>query len=607
MNYSENKWTLFDSKGNTVPPRPVQIEIINEILSAVDQGYKNIILEAGTGIGKSVIATTISNYFDKTYIVTMTNQLLQQYLHDFEDILKQIKGRGNYQCNYGGNCEECKIKKRNEELFKKYRQALKQYKENPGKYLKPEKPKKLKKCGVQLHEDDTYCPYSQALKEAKENQNVITNYDFLHYAGNYAKILPDRDLIIFDESHNFEKKVMQLIIHTFNRKTIYHDFQIDIFDSIVEHGMTLESIKKTSYWINICEKIIQITQNKKRNYINTEYGIIDDETEKLMENDETIQNYDADIKKYDDIINILKKEDWIIETPTKKQIINDETYLTKNKEAGLQVELKPLTIIDYTDTLLHFGETRLFMTGTLGSKDMFCKWIGIDPNETYYIYKKSPFPVENRPIIRDYACKMSGRNKDTGEPNWKNDDALLKIYDILEDHPNEKGVIHVSSNEQAWWILNELRQYTRRWFKIAYGKDREQIIRDFEEDEGNMVLIGAGIKDGIDLKHDKCRFQIIYKMPFPSLAGTQINIRKRYDPVWYIYQTVMPLMQAYGRGIRDKTDWCKTYVLDSDFDNLLRNYHYLFNEYFLEAVEGLVIERPRRVKRVPRKQKMEAK
>ena len=85
------------------------------------------------------------------------------------------------------------------------------------------------------------------------------------------------------------------------------------------------------------------------------------------------------------------------------------------------------------------------MTGTLGDKDMFCKWIGIDPKETHYIYQKSPFPVEHRPIIRDYAGKMSGRKND-GEPNWKNEDALLKIHDILEDHPNEKGVIHVSSN-----------------------------------------------------------------------------------------------------------------------------------------------------------------
>ena len=67
----------------------------------------------------------------------------------------------------------------------------------------------------------------------------------------------------------------------------------------------------------------------------------------------------------------------------------------------------------------------------------------------------------------------------------------------------------------------------------------------------------------------------------------------------------MPLMQAYGRGIRDENDYCTTYVLDSDFDRLLNDYSYLFNEYFLEAVRGFVpkrdkVRRVRRVKRVPR-------
>ena len=621
MNFSENEWTLFNKKTNKmIPPRPMQVDIINEILHAIDQGYSNIILEAGTGIGKSVCATTISNYFGSSYIVTMTNQLLQQYLNDFDYMVKQIKGRSNYTCNYGGNCEDCQVVTENQKMYENYLKALKDFRDHPDKYAKPEKPIKKKKChhieveinikGKEIERMVSDCPYVIELKKALESNQIITNYDFLHYAGNYAGILPERDLIIFDESHNFEKKVMQLVIRTLNRKVIYNDYNFDIFDAIVEKKMTLKEVKKSSYWIGVVNKIIDIIAQRKSAYIKSSYGGLDAfEMENALKDDENLKKFDKDLGRFDELVNILENEKWIIEMPTKKQILNDDTYLTKNKQAGLEVDFKPLTITDYTETLLHFGETRLFMTGTLGSKDMFCKWIGIDPDDTYYIYQKSPFPVENRPIIRDYAGCMSGLNRNVNPPipNWKNEDALLKIYDILEEYPDSKGVIHVSSNDQAWWIVNELKKYTRRWFNVAYGKDREQKIKDFEDDTGNMVLVGAGIKDGIDLKDDKCRFQILFKMPFPNLGGAQVNIRKRYDPVWYIYQTVMPLMQAYGRGIRDVTDWCTMYVLDSDFDNLLQNYHYLFNEYFLEAVEGLVIEKPKRVKRVPRKQKIEAK
>lgn len=607
MIFSAENFTLKDCT-----PRPEQTVIIEEILTAIENGYRNIILEAGTGTGKSAIATTIANYVENSYIVTMTNQLLQQYLHDFNYMVKEIKGRSNYSCNFKDNCDNCHVKEENNIKLRNYNQALKDYKSNPNQYAKPEKPILLNNCGKKEEGKAPavypFCPYIRALKGALKHDHVISNYDYLYIAGNYAGILPERDLVIFDEAHNLEKKIMQLITSTLNRKTIYRDYEIDIFDGITEHNMTLKSISEPKYWIGICEKLVSIVSNRMNSYIDNEYGNNDNSIilNQLLENDDVVRNYNKDIEKYDKLIKSLKEEKWIIELPTKKDILADDSYLTNAKVKGLTVEFKPLTVSEYTESLFHFGKIRLFMTGTLGSKDKFCNWLGIDPNETYYIYQKSPFPVEHRPIIRDYAGKMSGRNKRSNLPNWKNEEALIKIHDILEEHPNEKGVIHVSSNEQAWYIRNELNRYLRRPLQVAYGRTREESIEKFEEWDGNMVLIGAGIKDGVDFKGDKCRFQILFKMPFPNLGGAQVNIRKRYDLVWYIYQTVMPLMQAYGRGIRDDEDYCVTYVLDSDFESLINDYTYLFNEYFIEAIEDFTpkqsngVRRVRRVKRVPR-------
>lgn len=96
------------------PPRLEQKNIINEICSAMEMGFKNIILEAGTGIGKSAIVTTVAKMVEDSYILTMTNQLQTQYLQDFEYMLTEIKGRSNYACNYGGSCAECQMEKDNE-------------------------------------------------------------------------------------------------------------------------------------------------------------------------------------------------------------------------------------------------------------------------------------------------------------------------------------------------------------------------------------------------------------------------------------------------------------------------------------------------------------
>ena len=549
-------------------PRPGQEEIIDEIIYAIDEGYTNIILEAGTGIGKSAIATTIANYMETSYIITMTNQLQEQYLNDFEYMLSEIKGRGNYDCLIEGKCEPCSI---NEEYAIQLDSYRKQKKINP----KIEKPKKPKKCKS--------CPYTQAVNTALANPVIITNYDYLYYAGNYAAVLPERDLLVLDETHNFEKKMMQLVTVTLNRKTILKDYEFDIFDGLY-NGLTLKQMNGPLYWIGVCDKLINLTKIQELQYIEETYGSRENILISDSFNDDKLNYYTRKLDQFNELRKQLKDNDLIIEIPTKKEIQQDDYRV------GLKAEFKPLLVKEYSESLLRFGETRLFMTGTLGNKDKFCQWIGINPDETYYIYVKSPFPKENRPIIRDYVGNMK-------RGNWKNINGLYKIEELLDKHSTEKGVIHVSSNQQAWWLKQELS--CNHKILIASGKDRAKYIEQFEKSRKPAILIGAGIKDGVDFKGDKCRFQILYKMPFPSLAGKQVNIRKRYDLSWYMYQTIMPLMQAYGRGIRDMDDYCTTYVLDADFETLLSNYKYLFNEYFLEAIDGLSITRKRRKVKVP--------
>ena len=524
------------------PPRPEQKQIINEIIEAIEMGFKNIIIEAGTGTGKSAIATTIANYVGDSYILTMTKQLQNQYLDDFEYMLAEIKGTSNYSCNLRPtNCDDCM-----------------QLDANRGR-----------------HKD---CKYKQAIEYAKAHPCVITNYDYLFYAGNYAETFGPRDLLVLDESHNLEKKIMHLIGKTLNRQIISKNYGLDIFYPITK-GATLKSIDNVDYWINTLHEL----ESRARSNIRTAV------------NRKNRELYTKDKLKFQYLIKQLEDEDtrFIIELPSKKDIVHDKPKNGKY-ESGLKAEFKPLTISDYSEQLLHFGSIRLFMTGTLGSKDAFCEWIGIDPKETYHKYVKSPFPKNNRPIIKSYVGSMSGRKG--RNPNWRNPAAISKIQRIIKKHSHEKGVIHTSSNQQAWFIKKMLHS-KNIW--VAQGHTREDTIRRFESATGPVVLVGAGLKDGVDFKHDKCRYQIMFKMPYPSLAGKQVNIRMHYDHSWYAYQTIMPLMQAYGRGIRDMDDHCILYVLDSDFDKLLKKYSYLFNEYFLEAIKGTVKPKKQILKPIP--------
>ena len=524
-------------------PRNSQIKLINKINWAIGEGYKNIILEAGTGTGKSAIATTLANMYEDTYILTMTKQLQEQYLDDFSDMLVEIKGRGNYKCNYKGSCDFC---------------------------IKAEY--NLRRCSD--------CEFSMAFKKAKESPNVITNYDFMYYMGVSNRMLDSRELLILDEAHNLERKMLMLSSHELNREYIATKFGIDIFDPIMNNTKSINNLKRDSqYWIDLCDELVGKCSANIKEIEGDGKETVQVTLDEFESNPSRFSNFDyaekqqleTDMKAFNSISLGLKSEDLIIDLPELNKI--------RDNSMDISADFKPFSVSEDTQELLKLGNIRIFLTGTLGNMEKFCKWNNIDVDETYYIYEKSPFDVSKRPIFIDFVGKMSGKRR--GIPNWKNEKAILKIKEILDNHPGEKGVIHTSSNEQAFWIIEQLKEYP---LMFVGGEDRNYILKDFAENEDDIILIGASIKDGVDFKDDLCRFQIIFKVPYPQL-NEQVIYRKNLDPSWYYYQAIMAIMQAYGRGIRDKDDWCELYIIDSDFKNLFDFNRRFFNEYFIEAIQ----------------------
>lgn len=541
-NNSNLDWMIYWSLPR-YNPRNSQIRIINEINVAIKNGYKYIILEAGTGIGKSAIATTIANMYEDSYILTMTKQLQEQYLDDFSDMLVEIKGRGNYRCNYKGSCDFC---------------------------IKAEY--NLRRCAT--------CEYNLAFRRAQEAKNVITNYDYLYYAGVASPLLDSRELLILDEAHNLERKMLMLSSSELNREYISTKFGIDIFEPLMFATKSINELKRNSkYWTQLCDDLIKECKKRIKKIegdANKSVQVTLDEFESdptKYSNYDYVekQNLEQDIKTFAAIGAGLSDDDLIIDLPDKKPILEGKM--------DISAEFKPFSVSDDTQRLLAMGNICIFLTGTLGNKDKFCEWNNINPEETYYIYEKSPFEVANRPIYVDFVGRMSGSRR--GVPNWKNEKAIQKIKELLDKHQGQKGVIHTSSNAQAFWIMEKLKDYN---LVFVGGEDRNYTLKEFTESDDSIVLIGASIKDGVDFKGDLCRFQIVFKIPYPQL-NEQVKYRRDLDPKWFYYQTVMALMQAYGRGIRDHDDWCVMYIIDSSFKQLFDYNRGFFNEYFIEGIQ----------------------
>ena len=208
-------WSLKDFE-----PRKEQVRIIDKIVDAMKQGYQNIVLEAGTGVGKSAIATTIANYVGDTYILTRTKQLQEQYLKDFDYMLTEIKGRNNYVCytestnDFTFTCDSCD---------------------------------KGKPC--------TNCSYQTQKRKAMFADATLANYDYLYFSSLYSDNWEQRKLIVLDEAHKFESFIMGKVTRTFSDNYCKNTYGIDIFSSI-RNGDSLTNWIDPSAWIPIIEKII---------------------------------------------------------------------------------------------------------------------------------------------------------------------------------------------------------------------------------------------------------------------------------------------------------------------------------------------------------------
>ena len=505
-------------------PRLGQLEIIQDIYDAIRKGYKYIVLEAGTGTGKSAIATTLAKMYESAYILTMTKQLQSQYSSEFDFPL--VKGRGNFAClndNLETTCDmgTCKTTPNSSNFFCQYGVA-----KNPT--LDAELAFEDSFGGSVFYQSGSHCHYWNQKANAINSPITLMNYDYAIMELNYVKHFGTRSLLILDEAHNIENKLMATMEVTLYNRTLEKDINKAISKETLKDGeledwkMEIEAIGDSYEDIDLKE----VTKNKADRIRST-------------------------ISRLKTLRNNLEKEpkNWVIDT--------DEFGVT----------FKPLRVHHYAkDNLLKYGDVVIFMSATILSHKMFSKWLGLNPAEVYHIKVDSPFTKEKRPIILDLAGKMSANRIKNTAPK-----TIPILQEILKKHEGDKGLIHTHSYKCQQYITSQ---------------NREQILNFFEKDENPLVLISPSMSEGVDLPYDKCRFQVIYKIPFPYLGDKQVNMRMKRDKKWYAYKTVMTLMQAYGRGMRAEDDSCYTYIIDSDINMLFKSpmYRSLIPDFFKEAV-----------------------
>jgi Rad3-related DNA helicase len=120
---------------------------------------------------------------------------------------------------------------------------------------------------------------------------------------------------------------------------------------------------------------------------------------------------------------------------------------------------------------------------------------------------------------------------------------------------------------------------------IHDSDNREEVLKKHMRSSKPTVLLSPSMTEGIDLKEDLSRFQVICKVPYPYLGDKLIKKKMHKWKWWYSFQTAKTIIQSAGRSVRSVDDKAVTYVFDSDWERFYSRNEHLFPLDFRECIE----------------------
>jgi Rad3-related DNA helicase len=151
----------------------------------------------------------------------------------------------------------------------------------------------------------------------------------------------------------------------------------------------------------------------------------------------------------------------------------------------------------------------------------------------------------------------------------------------MDEHKGEKGIIHTHTFKTANFIKKHIRS---RRLILHNSENREEMVQKHLSSDKDTILLSPSLAEGIDLRDDLSRWQVICKVPYPYLGDKLVRKRMNRRKQWYPYQTAKTLIQATGRSVRSDTDRATTYILDENWGLFFRKNGCMFPTSFKKAL-----------------------
>lgn len=389
------------------------------------------------------------------------------------------------------------------------------------------------------------CPYYNKRNEMLKSQFSALNYSMFFSLPSHLK---RRQIIVCDEGSELEDQL------------------VGQFTCEVE----LPFLKKMELGVNSLPT--EKTDVKLYGWVKNLLGIVTEKVEDLktiLSSGSKSENFKLKAD-YTKLLNLQSSLQMLVE------YYYSAKYLYESTDDGKKLRFIPLKTDVLANEIFGYADTVIIMSATIIDPKNFCKNLGITDYE--YIETGSVFESKKSPIYIMAKQKVNYANLKSLLPEM-----VKQVRGLLENHKDEKGIIHTHTQYIADYIKDNLR--SSRLLCRETGIKNEDILTWHEETDEPTVLVSPSMSYGVDLKGDLAKFQIIMKAPWLPTKEIRINKMMNSDKQWYANKMLCTLVQACGRGIRSKEDECVTYILDgSTYDCIAKNKTRL-PKFFLDRLQ----------------------
>ena len=539
----------LDAKFALKSYRPGQKEAIKSVLRAFANGKKYVLLEGPTGTGKSAIAHTVAQFFEKSYYLTPQKILQDQLMRDFGDNgdkkrpdlfeMVDLKGRNAYPCVYWSN-KLADIDNQHPDFAKLWGLNSQNLGCDQGE-CKRRGHAKLDEC----FNSNPPCPYFQRLNKAVSSKICLMNFSSFLFQTTYTERFEPRRLMVLDECHNVEDILSKFVeIKISDRYFQFDGIRFPKLDSVseyIDYFLEIDIVNRIQLQITLAKSIPDPQQEQEWTNLLVKYRA-------LLESE---------------------PEEWVCD------------YSEVSSGASRTVIIKPIFVQRFArEMLFSMADYFLMMSATVLSKKVLCQALGLSLDEAFFLQLGCNFPVENRQVLYQPSGKMTYNEKAETLPKLAAD-----VDRICSKHIGERGIIHAHTFEICEYLMRNCKSKSRFLYQKSsyFDGDRDAVLEEHAKIT-DAVILAPAMHEGLDMKDDLGRFQIICKVPYPSKGDPQVSARMELAPMYYDWRTMTKLIQSCGRIIRHSEDHGKTYVLDEDFERFMKRNIKLVPKWFAKSI-----------------------